>query len=86
MPERKSASRLVRATSWSEGSLRNVSWPRPANRDPPSAPLSAMPVLPSSTPATVISRVWNARIAPLSLAGSWDNVGLLLGERPLEGE
>ncbi|CED83424.1 Ngg1-interacting factor 3 protein NIF3L1 [Phaffia rhodozyma] len=31
----------------------------------------------SSTPATIISKIWS-RIAPLKLAGSWDNVGLLI--------
>ena len=34
--------------------------------------------MPPSTPATLIKRIFNTKIAPLSLAGSWDNVGLLV--------
>lgn len=46
---------------------------------PPMSDSSAMPPT-AISPATLISKIFNTKIAPLSLAGSWDNVGLLVGE------
>jgi putative NIF3 family GTP cyclohydrolase 1 type 2 len=34
--------------------------------------------MPSPTPIQTLTRVWNTRIAPLKLAGSWDNVGTMI--------